>query len=76
MRTAELLSCACSAALHNTVQGFNPANVAEKYGDALYIWDWTTKELKQTVGWSGWLRRSRDEAVRALLALECWPGSY
>lgn len=30
-------------------QGFNPANVGTKYGDQLYFWDWTTKELIQKV---------------------------
>lgn len=30
-------------------KGFNPAEIAEKYGSTLYFWDWTTKKLKQKV---------------------------
>ncbi len=29
--------------------GFNPAEVAEHYANALYFWDWKEKKLIQTV---------------------------
>lgn len=39
--------CAAShhAALCCAAQGFNPAEVAELYGDSLYFFDWTTRKL-------------------------------
>lgn len=30
-------------------KGFDPSHVAEDYGRHLYFWDWTTRELKQTI---------------------------
>lgn len=30
-------------------QGFDPSLVSSKYGDKLYFWDWTTRELIQTI---------------------------
>mmetsp|Transcript_19144 Transcript_19144/g.41321 ORF Transcript_19144/g.41321 Transcript_19144/m.41321 type:complete len:475 (+) Transcript_19144:158-1582(+) len=30
-------------------KGFNPAEVAEKYGDSLYFWDWKERKLLQEI---------------------------
>ncbi len=31
------------------LQGFDPSLVGTKYGSKLYIWDWDTKKLRQTL---------------------------
>ena len=38
------------------LQGFDPGQVPEQYGDALYFWDWEARRIKQTVGarWGAW----------------------
>ena len=30
-------------------QGFDPSLVGTKYGSKLYVWDWDTKQLRQTL---------------------------
>ncbi len=31
------------------LQGFDPSLVGTKYGSKLYVWDWDTKKLRQTL---------------------------
>ncbi len=31
------------------MQGFDPSKVPTDYGDQLYVWDWTTRQLTQKV---------------------------
>ena len=31
------------------MQGFDPSLVGTKYGSKLYVWDWDTKKLRQTL---------------------------
>ena len=32
-----------------SLQGFNPAEVADHYGDTLTVWDWEKREPVQTI---------------------------
>ena len=48
------------------LQGFDPSKVSDKYGRHLYIWDWTTHELQQTVRRRGGAGRKSFGAAVAL----------